>query len=191
MLQWTGAGLGLALGGGMMGCGRGFMACGRNQESYEILKQGDKFVLTEDPAVLIQRAYDLGYKYEKENGGCARCTVAALQDALPFVEQCEPLFRASSCVDGGATSTGLHSCGSFTGSGLVIAHVCGSTRKGSEFLGDGKLSKTLMQKVQKHYQEAYGSVLCTEVSEASQKDCPHVVGIAAQWVTEILLEEFT
>ena len=114
LLKLSGAGLGLTLTGGLVSCNKQFAAT-------RILEQDDKINLEGDPEEIIQKAYELGFKYEKENFGCARCTVAALQDALLFVNRSEELFSGSTCLDGGATTTNIASCGAFTGSGIVIA----------------------------------------------------------------------
>jgi len=184
LLKLSGAGLGLTLIGGLTSCNKHFGAT-------RILKQDDKIDLNRDPEEYIQKAYDLGFKYEKENGGCARCTVAALQDALPFMPRSEELFRGSTCLDGGATPTNMANCGSFTGSGMVIAYVCGSTRDKSGFKGDTKLAHTLIHKVHAHFMEEYGSVICADVQEAGDKNCPEVVGRAARWTSRVMIEEFT
>lgn len=134
----------------------------------------------------IQKAYDLGYEYEDEHGGCARCTIATLQDTIEFLPVDEELFRAASCLDGGATPTKKANCGAFTGSGMVIGWVCGTER-----FGDNKLSHNLIHKVHKCFQEEYGSVICKDVRDKSDIKCPEVVGKAAKWTTEILLKQFT
>lgn len=182
LLCLTGAGIGLAL---------GRPAIGNAVEPKRILKRGDIIDVASGGAAIVQKAYELGYEYEKKHGGCARCTVAALQDAVPFVAVNESLFRGASCLDGGATPTGNHSCGGFTGAGMVIGHVCGSTRAGATFQGDAKLAHQLIHKVYDRFEQEYGSVLCAGVRMIAERDCPKVVGRAAQWTAEVLLAEFT
>lgn len=183
LLCATGAGLGLLL-------GRTLPAAGQSTETTKVLKRGDTVEIEDKAEEIIQKAYELGYEYEKQHGGCARCTVAALQDAIPFVAVDESLFRGSTCLDGGATPTGTQNCGAFTGSGMVIGHVCGSTRR-ETFEGDAKLAHQLIHEVYHHFKEEYGTVLCEDVRKGAERDCPKVVGRAAQWVTEALLKEFT
>ena len=184
LLKLSGAGLGLTLIGGLASCNKQFGAT-------RILKQDEKINLRGDPEEIIQKAYELGFKYEKENFGCARCTVAALQDALPFVNRSEELFRGSTCLDGGATTTKIASCGAFTGSGMVIAYVCGSTRDKTAFIGDTKLAHTLIHKVHAQFVKEYGSVICADVRKVMEKNCPEVVGRAARWTSHLMIEEFT
>ena len=154
-----------------------------------ILQSGDHVDLEGKPEEIIEKAYRLGHEYEKKYGGCAQCTVAALQDALPFVDADEDVFRAASCLDGGATPTGLQNCGSFTGCGMIIGYLCGRTRNG-EFRGGSGLAHKLLRKVYQRYVDEYGSVLCKAVRQGANRDCPEVVGRAARWAAEALLGEF-
>ena len=183
LLSGTGAGLALVLGGS------GSARAGSNEEP-EVLQRGDQVDVDGKAEAIIRKAYELGHQYEKEHGGCARCTVAACQDAIPFVAVDVGLFRGSTCLDGGATPVNVQNCGAFTGAGMIVGHLCGSTR-GEAFEGSAKLAHELLHKVYHRFKEEYGTVLCRDVREGAEGDCPEVVGKAAQWVAEVLLEEFT
>lgn len=183
VLCLTGAGIGLVL-------GRALPAAGHCPEPTQRLKRGDKIDINGRGEQIIQKAYDLGYEYEKMHGGCARCTVAALQDALPLVAVDESLLRGSTCLDGGATPTATQNCGAFTGAGMVIGYACGSTR-GETFEGDSGLAHELLHKVYHRFKEEYGTVLCKDVRKGADGNCPEVVGRAAKWVAEVMLSEFT
>lgn len=158
-------------------------------EGAAILSRGQRIDVAGREAQILEDAFRLGHDYEKRYGGCCQCTVAGLQDALPFLPADVGLFRAASCLDGGATPTGIHNCGSFTGAGMVIGYLCGRTR-GEKFVGDKSLSQDLMRKVYRRFEERYGSVLCKDVRAAGKGDCPQVVGTTARWVAEVLLEAF-
>ena len=104
----------------------------------------------------------------------------------------EDIFRAASCLDGGATPVGVQNCGGFTGCGIVIGHLCGGiSRDGDEFRGDSQLAHELLHKVYAHFKEEYGTVLCQDVRKNVKGGCPEVVGRAAQWGAEVLLAEFS
>lgn len=154
------------------------------------MKRGDRIEIEGEAEAILERAYKLGYQYEKEHKGCCRCTVAALQDAVAFVPVDLALFRGSTCLDGGATPVSVQNCGAFTGSGMIIGHLCGSTR-GETFEGNAALAHELLHKVYFRFKEHYGTVLCEDVRKGAEGDCPEVVGRAARWVAEVLLEEFT
>jgi hypothetical protein len=157
--------------------------------SDPLLRRGDKLDVAGREAQILEDAFRLGHDYEKRHGGCCRCTVAALQDALPFLPADAGLFRAALCLDGGATPTGIQNCGGFTGAGIVLGYLCGRNR-GESSLGDKGLSQELLRKVYRRYEQEYGSVLCKDVRAATKGDCPRVVGDAAKWTAEALLEVF-
>ncbi len=136
-------------------------------------------------SAIIHQAYKVGHGYEGKHGGCARCTVAALQDVLPFIPENDDVFRTACCLDGGATPTKRANCGGFTGAGIMIGYLCGTNA-----FGNTDLSHTLMRAVHGQFQHAYGSVLCQEVRKKN-KDCPDVVGNAVRWTTETILRQFT
>ena len=168
-------------------------SAGKRGKRQELFTRGHKVQIEGNPEEIIGEAYQLGHEYEKNHGGCAQCAIAALQDAVPFVTRDQGVFRAGSCLDGGATPTGLQNCGAFTGSGIVIGNLCGRTRgrRGKEFRGGSRCSHDLIRKVCKRFEEEYGSVLCKDVKKGAGGDCPKVVGTAAKWTAEVLLEEFT
>ena len=158
----------------------------KRRKKFKVLGENDRLDVGDRGKEIIERAYKTGHEVEKKHGGCARCTVAALQEAVDFVPKTKALFRTASCLDGGATPNGAQSCGAFTGSGMVIGWVCGNSK-----FGDTKLCHSLMRKVHQHFEKEYGSALCKDVREKAKKDCPEVVGRAAMWTARILLEQFT
>lgn len=135
---------------------------------------------------MLADAYRLGHEYEGKHRGCCRCTVAALQRAIEFIPEDEDVFRTSCCLDGGATPSGVQSCGGFTGSGIIIGYLCGTAP-----FGNTSLSHKLIREVHGKFKEAYGSVLCKDVRTKAKGDCPKVVGTAAAWAAEIILRRFT
>ena len=106
-----------------------------DRNDFKALNENSNFDIGDRGEEIIKKAADLGYKYEDKYRGCARCTVAALQDAIDFIPEDADLFRTASCLDGGATPSKIANCGAFTGSGMVIGWLCGTGR-----FGDNKLS---------------------------------------------------
>jgi len=135
---------------------------------------------------IIEKAYRLGYDYEKKHGGCCRCTVAALQHAIGFIPKNEAIFRTACCLDGGATPTGIQNCGAFTGSGIIIGYLCGTGP-----FGNTRLAHQLIRTVYERFTETYGTVLCKDVRDKGQRDCPEVVATASRWTAEAILSQFT
>jgi len=192
-VRLAGAGLAAALGGSLCrGAEEKKKEPKKQNKPPKGLRRGDKVDIGGKGEEIIQKAYELGHKYEKQHGGCARCTVAALQAAVPFVEVNEDVLRTASCLDGGATPVAVQNCGGFTGCGIVIGHLCGGiSMEGGKLRGDTKLAHELLHKVYAHFKEAYGTVLCRDVRKGAKGDCPEVVGRAAKWAAEVILREFT
>jgi hypothetical protein len=95
------------------------------------------------------------------------------------------LFRAATCLDGGATPRGIQNCGAFTGAGMIIGYMCGT-----EPFKSPRLARKLIRKVCAHFESEYGTVLCADVKTGCGGDCAKVVGLAARWTAEALLDEF-
>jgi hypothetical protein len=154
-----------------------------SEESFEIYGKDTHFPLEEDGAAILKNAHDLGYKIHADHGGCCRCTVAALQEALKMVPKHGGMFRAATCLDGGAAPSRKQSCGAFTGAGIVIGYICGT-----ENFGSTDLAHKLIQQVARKFEKTYGSVLCEDAIKLG--DCHEVVGRAAQWTAHALLTQF-
>ena len=155
-------------------------------ESLTPFDAGTRLQLEDAPAALIKRAATLGSEYQAEHRGCARCTVAALQDALPFLTDDSDVYRAACCLDGNATPTKVANCGAFTGAGMILGWCAGTPR-----FEDNSLCHELIHAVHERFVAEYGSVLCTRVRTAANAECPRVVGETCRWTTEIILDRFT
>jgi C_GCAxxG_C_C family probable redox protein len=158
----------------------------KNQPEFAVLGEETQFDIGDKGQEIIEKAYKIGHKFEKEHGGCCRCTVAALQKSIDFIPEDKDLFRAASCLDGGATPSDIQNCGAFTGLGMVIGWLCGANK-----FGNTKLSHTLIRQVYKQFEKEYGSVLCRDVRKKINRDCPEVVARATKWTAEILLRRYT
>jgi C_GCAxxG_C_C family probable redox protein len=158
----------------------------QHQLKFKVLDEGNKFDISDKGKEIIENAYKRGHQFEKKHGGCCRCTVAALQNSINFVPKNKDLFRAASCLDGGATPNGIQNCGAFTGAGMVIGWLCGADN-----FGNTKLSHRLIRQVYKRFETEYGSVLCRDVKKKINSNCPEVVARSAKWTAEVLLRQFT
>lgn len=184
----------LSLAGGGVALGLASLLVGRVEAAdiFDVIKSGERLDIHGNGKKIIEEAYRIGYEHEKRHGGCAQCTVAALQDAIEFIPVNKDVFRAGSCLDGGATPTGIQNCGAFTGAGIIIGYLCGRKRDG--FRGHADVSHKLMRKVYEKFKEDYGSVICNDVKKGMEQypdKCPRVVGKATAWAAEAILREFT
>jgi len=76
---------------------------------------------------ILKRAYELGYKYQRDNRNCAQSTVAAVQDALNMRD--DNAFRAASGLAGGSAFMGVGNCGAYSGGVMIISSRYGRERK--------------------------------------------------------------
>jgi C_GCAxxG_C_C family probable redox protein len=161
-------------------------------------------------AELAERAYKLGKEYEKTYRGCGQCVIAALQDTLDARN--DDIFKAATGLAGGTGLAGDSGCGAYTGAVLVLSSFLGRERR-SFTDPEGIRFKThqLVRKFQERFIQEYGSVICRDIQNkilgryyylpdpqeyekfhnagAHDVHCPEVVGKAARWMTEIILEE--
>lgn len=168
----------------------------------------------------LNKAYELGFSYEKTNKNCAQCTFAAVLDALG-VDYDSKTFKATTGLGGGGGLTGSGSCGGFSGGAMAIGCILGRDLKGFRDLNSRPeecfSALSLVKKLHDKFVDFYGSVLCHDIQEKvfgksfqmikregdrivvtmdefekagahSDKGCPTVVGKAAEWSVQLLLE---
>ena len=161
---------------------------------------------------IIQRARSLGFEYEKTITGCCQCTIAAIQDSLDI--QNDVVFKAGSGLTAGGGVSCEGSCGGYTGGVMVMSSVFGRRREKWDDDKDEKdcahnMAMALMNK----FNQEYGSNICKTIHrsifgrdfdlrdaldrEAFDKlgahvdKCTSVVGKAAAWATELILDELS
>lgn len=158
-----------------------------------------------------EKAYELGKEYERNYMGCSQCAVAALQDALGIRN--DDIFRAATGLAAGSGMAIDGSCGAYAGAILILGFLLGRERDNFDD-PEGIRYKThkLVRKFRDKYIQEYGSVVCRNIQtkvlgrpyyladldefkkfeDAGGHDdsgCPEVVGKAARWMAELILEE--
>jgi len=159
---------------------------------------------------VAEKAYELGKEYERTYGGCSQCAIAALQDALNIRN--DDIFRAATGLTGGGGRIIDGSCGAYAGAILILGYLLGRARDNFDDPEGIRLQNyELVKKFHDKYIQEYGSVVCRNIQtkvlgrpyyiidpdehakfvDAGAHDiyCPEVVGKAAQWMAEIILEE--
>jgi C_GCAxxG_C_C family probable redox protein len=161
-------------------------------------------------ADLLQRAYNLGFEYEKTYRGCSQCTVAAVQDILGIRE--DSVFKAATGLAAGGGLTGIGPCGGYVGSVMVISQLCGRER--SDFADPEKIrfkSFGLTRKFTEEFIREFGTIICRDIQtskfgrpyyiadpdefakfeEAGGHDdkCTDVVGRASRLAVQFILRE--
>lgn len=155
------------------------------------------------------RAYEAGKQNEAEYHGCAQCVLAALQDT--FDERDDAVFRAATGLSGGGGLSGDGSCGAYTGASMFMGQLVGRDR--DDFVDEEGVryeTSRMVGDLRSRFIERYGSVVCGDVQAsaigrsfdltdandvacfkeagAHSIHCPEVVGLAARWAAEIVIE---
>lgn len=160
----------------------------------------------------IKRAYELGYRYEGEYGGCAQCVIAALQDSLDLRNsETDAVFKAATGLAGGGAQETDGSCGAYAGGSMIIGHLLGRERENFEDPEKIRIETSkLVSQLHARFIDEFGSIVCRQIhtkimgrpfyikdpdelakfNEAGAHDdkCTRVAGLAAQWTAEILID---
>ncbi len=165
---------------------------------------------SEDEVELIKKAYETGFHYEQEHGGCAQCTIAAMYETMG--KEKDILFQAATTLAGGGALCTNGSCGAYGGGLLAIGSNIGRSFEGMVAYGDNEerdKAYEMGQKLHDRFMKCYGGVCCKEVQKrvigrvynlrdeqehkkcpGSDGDkCPSVVGYTCSWATQILIDE--
>ena len=163
--------------------------------------------MNESKDQILNKAFELGKKYEKECTGCAQTAVAAIFDSLGIWS--EDVFKAASGLADGLGLTGDGSCGALVGASMVIGYLFGREHIDFEDMYKPRKSYSLVKQLHEIYIKKYGSCRCydvqeslmgrtynlwnpDELEEASKSGmmdhCSTVVGNVAKLATEIILD---
>lgn len=158
---------------------------------------------------VAEKAYELGKEYEKNYGGCAQCTLAALQDAFGISNR--EAFRVGTALGGGSAGCTDGNCGAYSGSLMFIGMLIGRERDDfADKAGVGNKNMLLAKKIHDKFIQEYGSVICRNIhiklfgrsfnlwdpkeykefekAGAHTSHCTEVVGKAARWAAEVVNE---
>ncbi|TFG01672.1 MAG: C_GCAxxG_C_C family protein [Promethearchaeota archaeon] len=157
---------------------------------------------------ILEKAFELGKKYEQECTGCAQTTIAGIFDALGIWN--EDVFKAASGLADGLGLTGDGSCGSLVGASMVIGYLFGRSKKHFKSIGKPIKSYELVKELHDKFIEKYGTCRCYDIQKSltgrtynlwDQKElqeafadgamiekCSDLVGNVARMATAIILE---
>ena len=161
-------------------------------------------------ADVAEKAYQMGKEYERTYRGCGQCVMAALQDTLDIRN--DDIFKAATALAGGTGLAADSGCGAYIGAILVLGSLVGRERNNfSDAEGTRFKTHHLARTFRERFIREYGSVICRDIQNkilgryyylpdpqeyekfhnagAHDIHCPEVVGKAAKWMTEIILEE--
>jgi C_GCAxxG_C_C family probable redox protein len=165
---------------------------------------------------LLDKAYEMGSNFEKYSIGCSQCTVAALHELLDIDDL---VVRVASSLGGGTAMQFLGACGSLSGGVMILDYCFGRPLEKMSYQKEIKANhdawfaatEAPMLLANRFWKE-YGTINCVNIQrqlfgrfyyavdpDESEKmlkagvheptKCPHIVGNAARWVMEILLDK--
>ena len=160
---------------------------------------------------MMEKAYELGVKYEKECTGCAQTVVAAIFEALGIWN--EDVFKAASGLANGLGLTGEGSCAALLGASMVISYLFGREHKDFKEIYKPMKSYGLVKKLLNQFVREYGgeskSCRCSDVQKGLMgitwdlwsmnemndsfktqmvDNCSKIVGNIAKLAVKLLLE---
>jgi len=158
---------------------------------------------------ILEKVYHLAFENERKYRGCTQSVLAAIQDVFGLRD--DQVFKSGSGLAGGVGLSTLGTCGALTGGAMGISQIFGRERK--EFADPERkrmVAYRLCDRLTKKFIERYGSVICSEIQKRHlgksydlwdredyedfdqvayrQLKCPELVGLAAVWATEIILD---
>jgi C_GCAxxG_C_C family probable redox protein len=166
---------------------------------------------------LLGKAYELGVAFEKNSGSCSQCTAAALREILGF-EDVVVRVSTSSCGGQAGLSTGACG-GFVGGTIVLDyylgrpAHMVSATHTIPENIEALERAMEAARLLSERFVRQYGSVLCPQIqtriygrsynlqdpadwkafmeagAHSDPTKCMRVVGNAAQWTLETLIEK--
>ena len=159
---------------------------------------------------LLEKAYKLGFEYEKLYRGCSQCAIAAIQDTLDIRD--DNVFKAGTGLAAGGGLTGIGVCGGYAGGIMVLSQLLGRERSNFEDLERVRFkSFELARKFLWQYTQELGSIICRDIQLirfgrpyyiADMDDfekfeeagghvdkCTDVVGKASQLAVKLILDE--
>jgi len=158
---------------------------------------------------IIERAYELGVRYEQECTGCAQTTIAGVFDAIAIKN--DDVFKSASGLADGLGLSGNGTCGALVGGAMVISYLFGRERKDFKDMFKPMKSYLLSKVLHDRFLERYGTCRCYDVQDSLMgrtfnlldkkefeeaiefgmlKHCSKVVGNTAKIATRIILEEW-
>ena len=162
---------------------------------------------------ILREAEEKAYANEKSFHGCSQSTLAALQDV--FGCRNDAVFQAASGLGGGVGLTAETACGGLTGGCMFISQLGGRKREADGSFGDKENFRfkayKYCQLLAERFFEEYEACNCFEVQKVKLEGrsyvlakpdefqefigrgghshvCPEVIGQAARWTAEIILD---
>jgi C_GCAxxG_C_C family probable redox protein len=157
---------------------------------------------------ILDKVYNLAYKYEAEIGSCPQCVLAAIYETIGVGDP--KTIQAADAMAGGSALTTEGTCGALVGGLLAIGAVVGRTYKDFKAEKHNRRVFLYAKKFYDKFYEKYGCMRCKDLHKklfgrsyklldskeyeefekagAHVDKCPSISGDAARWATEIILD---
>ena len=157
---------------------------------------------------LLEKVYNLAFKYEAERGSCPQCVLSAIMETLKVGDP--ETVKAIDALAGGTALSTQGTCGALVGGLVAISSIVGRSYK--DFSAGERKRRVFMysKKLYDKFVEEYGSPICKDVHQklfgrtfnlmdkddytefekmgAHVDKCPDVSGKTARWAAEIILD---
>ena len=157
---------------------------------------------------ILQKAYDIAFKYEAERGSCPQCVYSAIMEILDIGEP--DTVKALDALAGGTALSTQGTCGALVGGLAAISSIVGRTYE--DFSAGERKRRVFMysKKLYDKFVAEYGSPICKDIhvklfgrtfnfmdsddyAEFEKMGghidkCPDVSGKTARWTVEIILD---
>jgi C_GCAxxG_C_C family probable redox protein len=153
-----------------------------------------------------QRAYEKGFLYEREFGGCAQCVIGALYELYPEIKNSD-IFLSATALGGGIGLTTRGGCGALVGGAMIISQLTGRKLEDINDIEKKRfVAYRLGEKLVNRFLKEYNTVICEKIQEqlmgrsfymydeweeflaagGHTTACTTVVGNATKWTSEII-----
>lgn len=166
---------------------------------------------------LMDKAYDLGEKYELINGNCPQATIEALKDTLGLEvfgidqHQYDAIYKATSGEGAGFGMSMLGGCGACTAGCRAISLITGREQRSGCGAIENRQAWRPCKHLVKKFLEEYGAITCKDIQRDIYKGrwynladdegefidfvedmgfnaAAKIVANAASWTVEIILD---
>ncbi|MFA7370786.1 MAG: C-GCAxxG-C-C family protein [Sphaerochaetaceae bacterium] len=179
-------------------------------EQFEAIEKKEKLNPPEEQVRILKAAYREGFNMEVQYHGCSQCVLLALGRVFRPVHP--DVFKAATSLSGGIAQCGDGACGAYSGGVMYMGiHMGRSLEKITGDKENQYRSFAMAQRLHDKYVETYGGVtgeavhkavfkrfyllrdpqdkLVFSEAKAHELVCPTVVGSAARWVAQIMMDE--
>lgn len=160
---------------------------------------------------MLERAYKVGFEFEKSFHGCAQCVIGAVYQLFPEMRS-EDIFRAANAQAGGMGLTSKGQCGATVGAGMVLSQLYGRSLSNIADVEKKRFhAYRLGAEFVRRFTHELGSLICADIQNKKmgknfnlldpddwneferlgghESHCPDVVGTATRIVVQMILEQ--